>query len=153
MKSRAAYQQSYSYRKILEPSALLEDSFELNPADARRFRTEHQALLDKDEITIAEIFEVNARFHLGLAKCSGNRFIVEAISQQNRLRRFVEYSYNWRSNPDIIQRVCKEHMDILDALEEGNIKLASNLMWHHLDRASRIQKSDNSGTVKAWAEN
>ena len=38
-----------------------------------------------------EIFETDAEFHELLAEASGNLFVLQAIQQQNRLRRLLEF--------------------------------------------------------------
>ena len=40
-----------------------------------------------DTASIA-LYEMNAAFHEGLAAASGNRYLLVAVQQQNRLRRF-----------------------------------------------------------------
>ena len=37
----------------------------------------------------SELFEINSDFHEQLARCSGNRYVLDAVQRQNRLRSFL----------------------------------------------------------------
>lgn len=149
LNSKDAYIESYNYRKIIEPAGINEITFLLDEEKASASRAEHEQLLEKSGVPVARIFQVNSNFHSMVAAFSGNRFIEEAVEQQNKLRRFAEYSFKWFDNPEVIQNVCKEHMAILDALENRNNQLAANLMWSHLDVASRIASRSTKDSVKS----
>ena len=63
---------------------------------AARMRAAHEGFLGRawrgtDSVAF---FETNAAFHLGLAQASGNRFLVQAVEQQNQLRLFYNYDYD-----------------------------------------------------------
>jgi DNA-binding GntR family transcriptional regulator len=77
---------------------------------------------------------MNASFHEGIAAGSGNRFFVEAVRRQNRLRRFA--SYNWRLGVERVRANHTEHMAIPDPLEAGDCELAALMMRRHLQAAS-----------------
>lgn len=150
LNSRESHEQSYNFRKIIEPSGILEDTFEIDLEKAANIRRQHEALMKSKRVTAAEVFEVNSSFHAVVASFSGNPFIEESVKHQNKLRRFVEYGYNWE-DPQEVQDVCQEHLAILDALESGDRKRASNLMWQHLDSASRIHEGLANESLRSWA--
>lgn len=130
--------ESYRLRLALEPAALREPGYRLDPAWIAAMRREHQAMLDapwRDERAIA-LFEMNARFHEGLVAGAGNRFMLAAIQQQNRLRRFANYDWAY-GRPRVVQS-CTEHLEILDRLEQGEIELAALLLRRHLERAAAL---------------
>jgi DNA-binding GntR family transcriptional regulator len=116
--------------------ALLEPSFRLGETAAARCEESHQRILDGSvtEITPIELFEINAEFHEMLAASTHNRFFLEAIRQQNRLRRFG--NYHWVYGPERAIHVCREHMSILQAVRSGNMTWASTLMRHHLEASA-----------------
>ncbi|MFN7001362.1 MAG: FCD domain-containing protein, partial [Elioraea tepidiphila] len=89
----------------------------------------------RDELAIA-LFEMNARFHEGLVAGAGNRFLLAAVQQQNRLRRFS--NYDWGYGPARVVQSCTEHLEILDRLEQGEAELASLLLRRHLERAAAL---------------
>jgi len=82
------------------------------------------------------LFELNAEFHEGLAAASGNRFFAMAIHQQNRLRRFV--NVHWTYGAERVQVNCREHLEILARLQNGESEVAAALMRRHLELASNV---------------
>ncbi len=77
---------------------------------------------------------MNADFHNMLASFSGNRFFIEAMKQQNNMRRLAEYSYLKDSSH--IPESCEQHLAIIEALQRGDNEWAANLMRQHLKQAS-----------------
>ncbi|WP_137938262.1 GntR family transcriptional regulator [Chitinivorax sp. B] len=130
-----AKQESYRFRLLLEPAALMEPTFHLDMQRLDACRKNQQALQEGKPDALA-FFEGNAAFHEFLAASSGNRFILQAIQQQNRLRRLSEY----RTVADMVRvkGSCAEHLTILDALERGENEWAAALLHRHLDLASRL---------------
>jgi DNA-binding GntR family transcriptional regulator len=139
LRSMESHDESYRFRMVVEPSAILEPTFTLDTAWAARSRREHEAILATPEGQLSPVsfFEVNAGFHEILAACSGNHFFHQAVQLQNQLRRFLSYSWNY--GQDRVEASCREHMAILDALESGDREWAASLMRHHLDLAGRIK--------------
>jgi DNA-binding GntR family transcriptional regulator len=139
LRSETANEESYRFRLIVEPAALLEPSFAVDPEQARRIRAEHESFLasaDKLPARVS-IFEMNAAFHEALAAWSGNRFVQQAIRQMGRQRRLLEYqSYEAR---DRVVQSCREHLGILDALDRGDHVQAAQLMRDHLSRARALR--------------
>ncbi|WP_019014611.1 GntR family transcriptional regulator [Elioraea tepidiphila] len=130
--------ESYRFRLVVEPAALLEPGYRLDPRWVGGMREEHRAMLAapwRDELAIA-LFEMNARFHEGLVAGAGNRFLLAAVQQQNRLRRFS--NYDWGYGPARVVQSCTEHLEILDWLEQGEAELASLLLRRHLERAAAL---------------
>lgn len=139
LRSMESHDESYRFRMVVEPAAILEASFALDPALAGRIRREHEAILatPPGQLSIVNFFEVNAGFHEFLAACSGNHFLLQAVQLQNQLRRFL--SYSWTYGQDRVAASCHEHMAILDALEAGDREWAAALMRRHLDLAGRLK--------------
>jgi DNA-binding GntR family transcriptional regulator len=79
---------------------------------------------------------MNAGFHEGLARASGNRFIHLAIAQQNRVRRFS--NYHWTLGEERVEANCRQHLEILDRLEAGENDVASLLLRRHIEQARRL---------------
>jgi len=135
--------ESYRYRMLLEPTGLLEPTFQLDLVRLQRCRERQQALLDQGPSSAIDFFEANAEFHEMLAAASGNAFILQAITQQNRLRRFIEL--RTVSNPERVRISCREHLEILSALEAGDRNWAATLLGRHLEVAGGRPR-DTSGT-------
>jgi DNA-binding GntR family transcriptional regulator len=135
-----AHYQSYRLRLLVEPAGLLEPTYVYDSRKIARCRAQHEALLNKGARAVKpnEMFEANAVFHETLAEMSGNRYFLQIVQQQNRLRRLRELH---PLSPDRIKQSCEEHLAIMDALDGGDRELASFTLRRHLDEASRLVSS------------
>ncbi len=136
--SKRVHDESYRFRRVIEPAALLEKGFRLDEAAAARSEEKHMRILSGAvrQVTPIELFEMNAEFHELLAASSGNRFFLEAIRQQNRLRRFV--NYHWTYGAERVLETCREHMAVLHAVKAGDLGWASSLLRRHLEVSSAV---------------
>lgn len=139
LRSIENHDDGYRFRLLIEPSALLEPTFLLDAAWAARVRREQEAILatPPKDVSAVRLFEANANFHEMLAASSGNHFIHQAVQIQNQARRFV--NYHWTYGDEQIVSGCREHLEILDAIEQGDNAWASALMRRHLEMASRLK--------------
>ncbi|MEF2072884.1 GntR family transcriptional regulator [Consotaella aegiceratis] len=133
---------SYEFRRIVEPSALTLASFRVDEAAAERARLQHLYLIshpDLSEVDRRQLFDTDAQFHEMLAEFSGNPFCLQAIQQQNRMRRLLEFgSYTNRRR---VKDWCREHLTILEAVTKGETAKAADLMTRHLDNALAVAPS------------
>lgn len=129
-----ALDQGYRFRLLVEPAALLEPTYRIDPVLFAGLRREQEALDQKpvDGKLSFEMFEAGARFHEQIVSCSGNRFFLEAVRHVNRLRRLIEYKVEVTENR--LKRY-REHMEILTFLEQNRVGDASDLLREHLLRA------------------
>jgi DNA-binding GntR family transcriptional regulator len=134
-----ALDKSYRFRILVEPAALLEPTYQMDPAVFAKLRREQESLLASpiDERLPFTMFETGNRFHEQIVSCSGNPFFLEAVRHINRLRRLIEYQV-----PVDQTRLNRyqEHLEIIVLLEQGRQSLASALLRDHLDR-SRVKKT------------
>lgn len=122
---------SYRFRLMLEPAGLLEPGFALPAGWVAGMRRAHERFLGRwKETDPVAFFETNAAFHRGLAEGSGNRFLVQAIEQQNQLRRFS--NYDWQRGVERVRVSAADHLGILEALEAGDRTEAAERMHRHL---------------------
>ena len=130
--------ESYRLRQIIEPAALLESGYRLEPGWIEGMRERHHDMLAApwSETTSIALYEMNAQFHEGLVAGAHNRYLLVAIQQQNRLRRFS--NYDWRFGHQRVVVSCREHLAILDRVEAGDRKAAAALMRRHLDAAAEL---------------
>jgi len=152
LNSRQAFAESYEFRKQLEPMAISSPGFRWSIEKAAPIRARQQALLDQGSADPGEIFAANAEFHEFIASCANNRFLLQAVQQQNLLRRFVEYQYRWGERPNAVTKSCADHLAILDALDAGQFERASRLLWLHLDRTSNIKDDSTRIDTENWQE-
>lgn len=136
LNSDVALRNSYGFRLMIEPTALLTPNLHVDRQMLKRLRAQHLRLITHPDVTLVpakEIFETDAAFHELLAEASGNLFVLQAIQQQNRLRRLLEFgSYH---NKRRVKEWCEEHVAIIDALRENKQEQAAELMRKHLQYA------------------
>ncbi len=144
-----ARHESYRYRILIEPAGLLEPGFRLDAGWAGEMRDRHQEMMKQpwSETASIALYEMNAAFHEGLAAASGNRFLLVAVQQQNRLRRFA--NYDWTFGYERVLVNCREHLAILDRLEAGQHEAAAVLMRRHLEGAAKVKRTSDSVAVAA----
>lgn len=132
--------ESYRFRLLIEPMAMLEPGFHLEPGWIAEMRVRHVEALQRPwrESSSIAFYEMNADFHEGLAAATGNRFFHSAMRRQNQLRRLS--NYDWDQGMERVRVNCSEHMAILDHLEAGENEVASALMRSHLLRASKLKR-------------
>lgn len=134
-----ALDKSYRFRILVEPAALLEPTYRVDPVVFARLREEQESLLASpiDERMPFRMFETGVRFHEQIVSCSENPFFLDAVRHINRLRRLIEYQV-----PVDQARLnrYREHLEIIAFLEQGQQSAASALLREHLDR-SRMKKT------------
>lgn len=136
-----AYDESYRFRLLVEPAAVLEPGFRLQPQRLRALRARHAALLAAgvETVPMAELFAADAEFHEAIGEACGNRFLAHAIRLQTRLRRLSEYeNYNDRAR---LSDSCREHLTILDALEADDRPRAAALLRRHIAVSQEVRPS------------
>ena len=134
LNTRATYDESYAFRMVVEPAAILSSSFELDRGLAEMSRRHHEAVLNASSQATAPgtVTNMDAAFHRLLGVSSRNRFFLAVIERQNSLRRVMEYA-SWSRERRL--ESCVQHMDILSALERDDREEAAELMRHHLESA------------------
>jgi DNA-binding GntR family transcriptional regulator len=147
----AARHESYRYRLLIEPAGLLEPGFRLDPSWAAEMRRRHEDMmaLRWSETASIALYEMNAAYHEGLAAASGNRFLLVAVQQQNRLRRFANYDWTFGHGRVLVN--CREHLAILDRLEAGEREAAADLLRRHLESAAKLKRTTDSPAPRASA--
>jgi len=136
--------QSYRLRLALEPAALLEPNYRLDPEVAERCRAAELHLLDGGiEIDTADqLHDRGVRFHEALVEASGNVFFIDTIRRVNRVRRLLSY----RSTQDRsrYRQHCKQHLHIIELLEqEKNAEASAYLAEHLRNTVENIAKLKN----------
>ena len=138
-----AQRESYEFRIVVECAALRSPMFHADLQQLAPVRRAHERILSTVQegrpLTGGdEWFRINASFHEGLAACSGNRFLADAVRQQNNLRRLQESAGFEQLPTERLERSCREHLAILDAVEAGEVEWAEALLRQHLRQASEF---------------
>jgi DNA-binding GntR family transcriptional regulator len=140
--------QSYRLRLAIEPAALLEPGFRLDPQVLARCRAAEIHLLDggiKTD-TADQLHERGVRFHESLVEASGNPFFIDTIRRVNRVRRLL--SYRSMQDRKRYKEHCHQHLQVLDLLEQGRNAEASEALRSHLSSTLKNLKKI-SGILKS----
>lgn len=143
--SPQAYDQGYRFRMLIEPAAVREQGYRLDPDILAQTRVQQHAMLDGgiQHWSRSETFTANSVFHEIVVAGAQNPFLLEGLRRVNRLRRLLEYRTHERRSR-LVQE-CKDHLALLGMLEAGKTEKAADFLYDHLDRA-RISKA---GLVEA----
>jgi len=138
LESDDAANESYEFRIVVECAALRSPGFSADPEKIAQIRRAHERIMKagRKDVGGDEWFRANASFHEFLAQCSGNRFFLQAVRQQNSLRRMREHSVYYDLPRARIEQSCREHLQVLDAIEAGDLDWAESLLRHHLRQAA-----------------
>ena len=139
--SEELYDSSYRFRLIIEPAIFLEPGFSARVPELDELVSVHARLIDGEVwgVSYSYLYQVDATFHETVARWSNNAFVVQAIRNQNRLRRLTEYEYY--AERERMLASCREHAAILDAVADGQTQRASELMHRHIDASWRSRPS------------
>jgi DNA-binding GntR family transcriptional regulator len=142
-----AHAQSYRFRMLFEPAALLEPGFRIDKPELERIRRDQQMLLDGsvNRLSRAKLFEIGSDFHETLMRFAGNRFMLDAIKRVNAMRRLLEYRAHYDRERCADQ--CREHLHLLDLLERGAREEAARYLRKHLDIVRAI-KTENAESAR-----
>lgn len=127
-------EESYRFRLTVEPMAILDPGFKPDHKRLGELKRQHEALIGElaHAMPSRRLVEVDADFHESIGAWSNNRFIMQAIQQQTRLRRLMEFQFSM-ADPNRMVQSCREHLAILDALEAGDQDRAADLMRKHIE--------------------
>ncbi|EYD76895.1 putative transcription regulator protein [Rubellimicrobium mesophilum DSM 19309] len=132
--SLEAYEDSYRFRLVIEPAALLEPRWTLDRHALEARRAEQVWLIDGGvfEVPDTRLFEMNSGLHETIMECSRNAFFIESLRRVDRLRRLIDYRQ--MLDRDVTRERCQEHVAILDRILSRKNEEASDLMRRHLSK-------------------
>lgn len=130
---------SYRFRMIVEPAALREPGFTVDPEAFAIHRKRQEALLRGQVLSSSRtsLFRTGAEFHEMLVACANNPVLSDAVRRQNRVRRLIEYRLQFDRTRMVGQ--AREHLFLLDLLESGRVEEASRALHAHLDRVRWVK--------------
>ena len=129
--------QSYRLRLALEPAALLEPGYKLQPHVLERCRAAEKHLLSGgiETATADQLHDRGVRFHESLVEASGNAFFIDTVRRVNRVRRLL--SYRSMQDRKRYKEHCKQHLHVLKLLEQERNEEASQMLREHLQHTLR----------------
>lgn len=145
MTSVESFRHAYDFRAVIEPASLMAPTFRVDVEAFRREREQQKALLNGEikRLSRGQLFDVNSGFHEMLAACSGNPFFLDSLRRINRLRRLIEY--RTFVDQERLAAQCREHLRLLDMIEEGSRQEAADYLLRHLSGAAR--RKEQAGLV------
>lgn len=138
--TETAIAESYRFRIAVECASFRQPGYAIDAAQMAQLRRAHERILalQSGSVDGKDWFRVNSSFHEALAAWSGNRFILQAVRQQNKLRQLNEYADFPTLGQTRIGQSCREHLGILDALESRDLTFAESLLQRHLRLAGQL---------------
>jgi DNA-binding GntR family transcriptional regulator len=145
-KTPEAFEQIYRFRMLIEPAAMLEPGFRLDRRVIEEQRRIQERMLETDikRLPAERLLHNGSLFHEELIKMSGNPFFHLSLVRVNRMRRLLEYRAQLDRSRLFYQ--CKDHLEIIELLERGEVVEASFAMRRHLGGAL------SSKSPIAWAQ-
>jgi DNA-binding GntR family transcriptional regulator len=138
--SKKAYADAYQFRASIETQAILLPSFQVNQPLFDQAR-EHQTMLLQsfESKSRVAIFSTNIDFHEMLMQCANNSFFLDAVRRVNRVRRLIEYHIT--TDRSRLPQQCREHLEILNLIESGNMQSAANYLYRHIYEAGQLKSA------------
>lgn len=86
---------------------------------------------------VGDLFQLNFAFHTVIREASGNRYLQRMLSQlQNAARRFPDPTLTL---PGRLEESLQEHVDLAQAVSEGNVERAEQLAGTHMRHLSELR--------------
>lgn len=144
---QASHSESYRFRMIIEPAAILEPAYKADLNELEKCRREQEDLLNGglERRTPAEIYHAGVHLHETIVSGANNRFLLESLRTLNQMRRVVWYGT--RLDQERLQQQCREHLMLIDLLVRGERMEAAHFLRQHLSGAlvAKIEESCMAG--------
>ena len=135
-----SHRESYRFRMIIEPAALMEPGYRIDLEELEKCRREQLDLLHGgiERATHEHLYQTGVHLHETIVAGARNRFLLDSLRTINQLRRVVEYGT--RLDRQRLHRQCEEHLQLIDLLARGERMEAAHFLRQHLNGA-RITKT------------
>ncbi|MFN7025804.1 MAG: GntR family transcriptional regulator [Pseudorhizobium sp.] len=126
----------YDMRRVLEPVALAEAADNAPPDLLVEMREELEAARDgSDMISPDEFGRLERRLHVGLLSFARNQTLISTLQRFHALLVTNAHLYDTTRSVFGPDPFVQEHLDIVTALERGNVSTACKLLQVHMDHA------------------
>lgn len=143
-----SHRESYRFRMIIEPAALMEPGYRVDVDELEKCRREQQDLLQGgiERATHEQLYMAGVHLHETLVAGANNRFLLDSLRTINQQRRIVEYGT--RLDRSRLHRQCEEHLQLIDLLLRGERMEAAHFLREHLNRARITKIGDGAGAAR-----
>jgi DNA-binding GntR family transcriptional regulator len=126
--------QLYKIRSVLEQISAYDAAVHITKEQIAELRKINEDLNFFDEMNPQKSSDLDLRFHSVIAQASRNNILIECLSGIYRrtamVLRFIPFQKTR------IARTCKEHADIISAMESGDSELAKKYMEIHFYKST-----------------
>ena len=127
----------YELRWLLEPVALAKAAPRVPPNFLARLRDHlDDATAHADSIGGATLDALEEELHVALLGYCGNHTLMQAITLHQSLLVAHRFLYRWTPRLFATEPFLPEHREVVERLEQGQVKAAAEALEHHL-RVSR----------------
>lgn len=139
-KTKAALENIFSFRMVIEPMAILEPTFNAPQKKIDEIRHELEMLLDNgiERLSPKQLQLAGYRFHETLIGFSNNPFFEISLRNVNRMRMLMDYRI--MDDRSRYYAEVKDHLRLLALIESGQRIEASYMMKQHLAVALENKK-------------
>ncbi|MBS0970767.1 GntR family transcriptional regulator [Nissabacter archeti] len=139
-KTKAALENIFSFRMVIEPMAILEPTFNAPQEKIDEIRRELEMLLDNgiERLSPKQLQLAGYRFHETVIGFSNNPFFGISLRNVNRMRMLMDYRI--MDDRSRYYAEVKDHMRLLALIESGQRIEASYMMKQHLAVALENKK-------------
>lgn len=120
-------------RKLMECDAARQAAKNLDFNELGKVRSSIEKLLKKKNVTAIELRNADDLFHNFVAEASGNKLIIELIKDLRRRTAMFDHE----RLPNRLGPGNREHLEIIDALEQRDGTQASARMARHINNVHR----------------
>ncbi|WP_394542004.1 GntR family transcriptional regulator [Pantoea sp. SGAir0418] len=131
-KTKAALENIFSFRMVIEPMAILEPTFNAPQEKIDEIRRELEMLLDNgiERLSPKQLQLAGYRFHETVIGFSNNPFFEISLRNVNRMRMLMDYRI--MDDRSRYYAEVKDHLRLLALIESGQRIEASYMMKQHL---------------------
>lgn len=117
-------------RRLLEGEACANAAGRMDATVLADLKARIEAMASRDEADLPVYFALDEDLHMAIARASGNAALEQTIATVRRRVRMC----NVNRYPGRFKENCKEHLEILQAIADGNSVAARAALDHHLTR-------------------
>jgi len=128
--SHAEAREAFEARRVIETGLIRSNNGRVDKADLKRLRLhirQEQAALKGEDV--GQRSYLLGDFHVCLAECLGNQLLAETLRDFTARTTLIAMLY--QSTHDAVQS-CADHVQIVEALERGDVAEAERLMEAHI---------------------